>query len=394
MSETAANQRIAVLGHSLRVAGGKAVGLGLMGALPRVAPASRFLMIAPAGQGYGFLREYENVELRELPLMSPPRRIAWEKTALKRLLAAFKPDWLWCLVNYGLASPPCRQSILVHDSHLIYPASVFGFEGLTAKLNKRLIKRFLRRSLPATERVYCQTETIAARFSEAYGYARERVALCPPAVDSFPEPESDPPTTPEPLRPYADRFKLLMLAKCYGHKNHLRIVEAYERYPDELAGTVCFFTIAAEQHPIAAEILERLKAPALADRVVNLGPIERAAIPDYFAASDAMIMPSLLETFGIPYLEAMHFGVPVIGSDRDFCRDVCGEAALYPDPLSPASIRDAIVRLRDEAGLRRRLVEAGREQLRRFPRDWEQIAAKVLDLEGIAHQRRESAAAI
>jgi glycosyltransferase involved in cell wall biosynthesis len=89
----------------------------------------------------------------------------------------------------------------------------------------------------------------------------------------------------------------------------------------------------------------------------------------------------------------MHFGVPVIGSDRDFCRDVCGEAALYPDPLSPASIRDAIVRLRDEAGLRRRLVEAGREQLRRFPRDWEQIAAKVLDLEGIAHQWRERAAA-
>ena len=86
-------------------------------------------------------------------------------------------------------------------------------------------------------------------------------------------------------------------------------------------------------------------------------------------------MPTLLESFSIVYLEAMYHGLPVFTSDMWFARAVCGDAAAYFDPLDAEDILHSITKIMPHAVARRKLVEAGKQQLASFP-TWNENFAK------------------
>jgi glycosyltransferase involved in cell wall biosynthesis len=96
------------------------------------------------------------------------------------------------------------------------------------------------------------------------------------------------------------------------------------------------------------------------------------------ASRQAHLLPTLLESFSGSYLEAMHFGTPILTSDRDFAREVCGEAALYFDPDSPSSIRDAILKLKNDPALGEQMVQVGGQRVARQSPTWDQIAENLL----------------
>jgi glycosyltransferase involved in cell wall biosynthesis len=76
-------------------------------------------------------------------------------------------------------------------------------------------------------------------------------------------------------------------------------------------------------------------------------------------------MPSLVETVGLPMLEAAAQGTPVIAADRPYAHDVCGSAALFFDPLDPLDLAAKVQTLLSEPGLRERMVNDGRENVAR-----------------------------
>jgi glycosyltransferase involved in cell wall biosynthesis len=109
------------------------------------------------------------------------------------------------------------------------------------------------------------------------------------------------------------------------------------------------------------------------DRLHHLDTLDRPALNTVLHRAEALLFPSLLEGFGLPVLEAMACGLPVITSNRSSLPEVAGEAALYVDPDDPASIAAAIGRLAGEPALREGLAEAGRRRAARFT--WDNAAA-------------------
>lgn len=199
---------------------------------------------------------------------------------------------------------------------------------------------------------------------------------------------------PEQLQPLRDKMKLLYLTRYYTHKNLEGIVELFRRHGEELRDVVVITTVAPEHHPSAAEYLRAIDRYQLAERIVNIGPVPHQDVAGFYEHCDALFMPTLLETFGIPYLEAMCFDLPVLTSDLDFARAVCGDAALFFDPWDVDSMRNAILRLRSDSGLLARLVTAGRTRItERFP-TWDEIARDIMhNLRTIvAEYKRPSAA--
>lgn len=93
----------------------------------------------------------------------------------------------------------------------------------------------------------------------------------------------------------------------------------------------------------------------------NLGSKHVEELPAVYAACEGSVFPSLLECFSAAPLEALFCGLPLVASDRDFVKDVCGDAALYADPRDPAAWADAILAIRRDPALRERLAEKGRE---------------------------------
>lgn len=100
--------------------------------------------------------------------------------------------------------------------------------------------------------------------------------------------------------------------------------------------------------------------------VVCLGFLEDSALAAYYSSADVFVLPSLVESAGLPLLEAMSFGVPVVAADRPYAHDMCGGAALYFDPNDPTALADRVLTVLGDEALRARLRRAGLERARRF----------------------------
>jgi glycosyltransferase involved in cell wall biosynthesis len=115
-----------------------------------------------------------------------------------------------------------------------------------------------------------------------------------------------------------------------------------------------------------------------AGQVRWLGRLSDAALAALLGRALCLLFPSFSEGFGLPPLEAMALGCPVVASDRASMPEICGDAALYAPPDEPAAWRAAVLSLRADPALRRRLAAAGRARARAF--SWQRSAETYLGL--------------
>jgi glycosyltransferase involved in cell wall biosynthesis len=175
-------------------------------------------------------------------------------------------------------------------------------------------------------------------------------------------------------------FTFLSVALCTANKNLAVLVEAAKRLRTLVKRPFrCLLTIDAHQHPTARKLLARIEREGLGDLLVNAGPLPPAGLTEVYGSADAFILPTLLESFGRPYDEAMHFGLPILTSDRDFAHERCRDAAIYFDPLDAGSVAQAMGQVMEDSGLRLRLVENGRRLLTQAP-TWDEVAARFVEV--------------
>jgi glycosyltransferase involved in cell wall biosynthesis len=125
------------------------------------------------------------------------------------------------------------------------------------------------------------------------------------------------------------------------------------------------------------EVLRTARDKGLTSGEVQLlGRVSGQVLPLLYAHADIFAYVSLAEGFGFPVLEAFSAGVPVLAANTGSLPEVAGDAALLVDPLDETEMASALGRLASDANLRRTLVYAGRERLRRF--SWTQTAAATV----------------
>lgn len=110
--------------------------------------------------------------------------------------------------------------------------------------------------------------------------------------------------------------------------------------------------------------------------VLFLGHVEDSQMPCLYSGADVFVFPSLFEGFGLPLLEAMACGIPVVASDNSSLPDVGGDAALYAPPLSAEAFADAIRRVLEDTSFRAAIVSKGLERVKNFT--WQDTARGVL----------------
>lgn len=116
----------------------------------------------------------------------------------------------------------------------------------------------------------------------------------------------------------------------------------------------------------------------LEERVTFLDFIPKKELPFLYRGAKLLVFPSLYEGFGLPVLEAMACGCPVVASDAASLPEVCGEAAYYIDPYSIESIAEGIYKVISDQNLRKTLIGRGLERAKLF--SWEKAAKRVLNI--------------
>jgi len=164
-----------------------------------------------------------------------------------------------------------------------------------------------------------------------------------------------------------------------GNKKNLHVVvQAYMRAGGDESQLLPVVIAGGERAGyLSGPMPIQMEGNSLRGRFFYLGFVLDEDLPALYTAARALIFPSLHEGFGIPPLEAMACGTPVIAADRPAIPEVVGDAALLIDPLQPQSLLDALSKVARES-VRQELIAKGFERVRLF--SWEQSADLMLRL--------------
>lgn len=173
-----------------------------------------------------------------------------------------------------------------------------------------------------------------------------------------------------PKRHSSDTPYFLAVSSIDQRKNFLQLLNVF----DGIQG--CTLKIVGGNNRIFNSSMPERNTP---NNIEYLGRVSDAELVELYNEANAFIFPSLYEGFGLPPIEAMASGCPVLASDIPVLREVCGDAAIYFDPRDPSSIKNAIMQcLQMNDGDRQTIINKGKQNVTRY--SWERSARKITEL--------------
>ena len=309
-----------------------------------------------------------HVHLRAAPASVRPERGAlghlhrlwWTQTALRRHLRREPPRVLLNLRPEGLLGRSVRQATVVHDVlplryPLEYPRQQYYF------------RHYVPRVLAASEAVLTISECTRRDLLRFYRVPERKLRVVFAGYDESrfsPAPDAglDPPT------PYA-----LYVGNVMPHKNLTRLVEAFATLPSRPDVRLVIVGSGRTRHE--AVLRATIDALGLRDGVDWRPYAEADELVALYRGARMVVMPSLYEGFGLPVLEAMACGVPVVTSNVSSLPEVVGDAALLVEPTDVGAIAAAMERLFTDDVLGKKLRERGLSRARLF--SWDRTGRAV-----------------
>ena len=342
--------------------------------LPVVAPQHRYRLY------FNYLRSRHNERVASFSARQVETRTCRIPPQLLEPLhryASLPIDWLAGKVDLmfcpSFVVQPQRHGRAVVTVHDLIPFTHPEF------CEEWLIRHFTARvpqSLRRADAIIAVSRYTADAMNKVLGVERERIYIVPNGIH-------------EQFRHVARSGDPLETARCLGidgpyvlfvgthepRKNLPRLLRAYgamkpavrRRHRLVLAGKGAW-----DEAAIAAAIAE---VPA-DSRVIQLGHVTAADLPGLYYGASAFCFPSLVEGFGIPPLEAMACGCPVLAADIPALREVLGDAAMFADPFSVDALRDGLERVLEDADLQSALRERGARRAADF--SWERTARETV----------------
>ncbi len=309
----------------------------------------------------------ERVQIVDVPASPFSLHQQWIIPRLLRRLGADVYHSPYYLMPYR---PQLPTVVTVYDLiPLLFPQHVSP----TARL---LFRWMTALALRTASRVIVISQATRRDLLTLYHLPPQKVTAIPLAADPGFHPP--PPTEVERVRrKYAlPEDYLLYLGINKPHKNLVRLIDAFSR----ITFHVSRFTlvIAGAWDSRYPEPRQRAEALGLENVVRFLGPVLEADLPALYAGAALFVFPSLYEGFGLPVLEAMACGTPVVCSNTSSLPEIMGEAALTFDPLNVKEMAAKIEEALGDESLRGEMREKGLRQAAKF--SWERTARETLEV--------------
>jgi glycosyltransferase involved in cell wall biosynthesis len=238
------------------------------------------------------------------------------------------------------------------------------------------LNHLIRTGLRNAKLVLCVSETVKDIIAERFKLSRERLVVTYNAVGSQFRPVERRELTSVLQRKYGVRRPYaLYVGKLQACKNIIRILEAFHQFRHETNSDVQL-VLAGHRTWTSSGISETIRRLQLTDHVIELGYVAYDDLPVVYSGASMFVFPSLSEGFGMPVIEAMACGVPVVTSHVDALPEITGNAALLVDPYSTRDIAGAMHRIYTDDRLRTTLCERGLERARLF--SWQRTAQQTL----------------
>ena len=367
----ALNAQLLSSAASYRAAGINRVLQHLLAELPAVPGDEQYVVYAPYSDANRRLLAAPRVRARltRLPTDRPPVRIAWEQTILPIELLRERADLLHAL---GFVSPIAWRGRTVVT---VYDLSFLRFPEVYNRANRLYLGTFTPPSLRRADRVITISEDARRDVIELCGVAPERVTAILLAAD-----ERFCPSAPAEVEAFRaqhglpERF-VLYQGTLQPRKNVETLVRAYALLRNQGSDDHCL-VLAGPRGWQYEPIFELIRELGLEGSVTFPGFVPDDELPLWYSSATVFAFPSRYEGFGLPLLEAMACGTPVVSSNASSLPEVVGDAGLLVDPADVEGLCSALRRLLEDGTLRQALSSAGQARAQTF--SWRRTASETV----------------
>lgn len=302
-------------------------------------------------------------------------RVIWEQFVLPRCLARWRADVLFAAFDLAPFFSPCAIVLGIRN-----PSPVRKTDGIDLKaLAHRWLSLY---SCKIAKYVFYPTKYAEKLLGDALRVKEEKRRVIPHGADhnlwGSPDDKS------EILKDYGvtkERY-LLFVSNFYPYKQPDLVIKAFALWLAKYKRPEFKLLLVGKGPKIFDEFETQLRALvdslALQERVVFTGYVPRAHLPALYRYSAVFVLPTLIETFGHPFVEAMACGAPIVCADTEFARELCGDAAYYLPNSAPAILADAIETIIAQPAMANEKRRAGITRSKEF--SWEREAQETLCL--------------
>ena len=307
-------------------------------------------------------------------LRRPDFDLAADRKALRTLTAAFGFD---LTLSTFYPTPPSRRVpsvVMVQD--LIPLRLADQYRGTPVYDH---YDTFLRASCRAAAHVVATSHATHRDVVELYGISEQRISVIPLGADHVADADAAPDApSPSVVNALAGRRFLLAACSTEPRKNLRATLAAHARIVARLGADRPCLVLAGAGRGRLSDIHALIAEHGDSDTVIVTGPVAPEQLAWLYRRALCFVFPSLYEGFGLPVVEAMRMGTPVVCSNRTSLPEIGGDAVRYADPESPDDLARAIVGVIEDDAVRQDLQARGPRQAERFR--WRETAVGLLDV--------------
>lgn len=303
---------------------------------------------------------------RHVPVPTRVLYAAWERLGWPRVDGLLGGVDVYHATNFFL--PPTRRArrvVTIHD---------LAFLAMPETGSPRIVGPFsrgIRRFAQEADAILAYSESTKRDIMHFLEVEPEKITVAPMAVDDgFTAMARDEATAVVRRDFGVEPPFLLFVSTLEPRKNVVGLIRALASIKTEIPHKMVLIGGVGWN---AEPIFEAIRTHGLEERVVRPGFVPHEELPAFYCAADAFVFPTFYEGFGLPLLEALTCGCPVVTSANSSVPEVVGDAAVFADPRDPAAIGAAVLQVLGEAALRARLIEEGHAHAQRF--SWAACAA-------------------
>ncbi|EKD30757.1 MAG: hypothetical protein ACD_77C00477G0025 [uncultured bacterium] len=339
--------------------------------LQKIDKVNDYYILVGSGPDHDVLLETPNFHIIEIKIPTYP---LWEQLGIPLAIKKIKPDLLHCTSN---TAPFCVNTTLLltlHDIIFLEKRKTISkslYQNLGWYYRKFVVPRAIRNSKKIitvsdfeSKRIKDRLNLPASKISYIYNGFGKHFRK----IEDYYEITS---------KYISAREYFFFLGNTDPKKNTENVLKAYGIY---LKKSTCKkpLLIADLKESHVDSILTKLSLEHIKNNLVICDYIPNPDLPYIFSGALLFLYPSLRESFGIPILESMACGTPVITSNTSAMPEIAGDAALLVDPYSPEAIAEGILKIETDENFRKELINSGNERIKLF--SWEKTATELLKI--------------
>jgi glycosyltransferase involved in cell wall biosynthesis len=306
----------------------------------------------------------------DLPSENIMCRMVWQQVGLPRLLVRYDIDLLYGATG---TAPLCCPFALVLGLHNVKPfVAMPGMRNVTKEWIRRTLSGLAARR---AQRVICVSNYLRALALTHFKIEPDRVNTIYHGVQEAFYRQFNPQAKNRPRKRI--RSYILSVSSIAQQKNYPRLVRAFSKFIKKTHANIELWIVGgvADSRELQ-RIRTAMSLTGTANQVRLIGSIPHDRLPEIYWGARFFVFPSLVESFGMPLIEAMASGIPIAASQSTALPEICGDAAIFFDPEDIGQISTAMERLYIDNTLRDDLVHRGLERARYF--SWQRAAQQTL----------------